>query len=584
MAKSIVSQGKYTLLSKLSTPVFAFLLLVLLGHQSDLLLGQYALVMTYYFVLQVVPLFGLTPFVMREVAKAPRMAGQYFVNIGIISVLGCVIAYLLMQPVLSWLNYSADVENSIQIVLLAIFPGILVFVGEIILISINQAKKAAIIVLIENCLRLIISVLVLAMDGSISDLFWVLLFSKLMSFILFLYCFINLKLLQSNAQFDMPFIKHVFNVMPVFFLNTILFLVVGRLDFFVLSFYQQVEVVGYYAIAYRVLEICMVAVNAIVMVIYPKLSKILQKRPALFPSACRVMAIYFVLFTALLSIFGIAFSNEYVKWFFPKQYDEPVWLSVLFSMLLVLYAVDHLLSGLLNVSNQQKADLKAMAIGSVVFTICLLLLVPKYDMYGAFLSCLVAPIVQLFFKLFFSKLIFLERKHLVKVFAYAVVITVIFFSVLLINNHVFILKLLWVALFISVLLLLLKGLGLLKVVRQIAFIASLMSQIGDEETSSKTSLAAGQMRHFSSWAEKLNQRSVVFESLFKVGLLLSIFIGNKQSHSGGLFNTIHRIVNRLLLPRLKQFDQSLVKFIDLGDSKTDFYLSVDKQHITVHGI
>ena len=71
MSLRALSHTRYVLVNRLATPLGAFVVLVLIGRHSDDLLGEYALVMTFYYVMQMLPLLGLTPYLAREVARRP---------------------------------------------------------------------------------------------------------------------------------------------------------------------------------------------------------------------------------------------------------------------------------------------------------------------------------------------------------------------------------------------------------------------------------------------------------------------------------------------------------------------------------
>jgi len=472
MSSSMVSQGKYTLLSKLSTPIFAFLLLIIIGRESDLMLGQYAIAMTYYFVLQILPLFGLTPYLMREAAKYPEKVGMYMVNIGGISMLGCLALLLIVQAILPLTNYSMEMVASIEIVTYAVFPGILTFIAEVLLVAISRAKPASLIVVAENAIRLVASLFVLHTGGGIEAIFWVLLWTKIVSLLVFAAYFIYCR--NEIAQASRPnlvFLNDVIKVIPVFFINTLLYVVVGRLDFFVLSFFETPEKIAFYAISYRLLEISMVAVSAICMVLLPKFSLLNHNHPRYFLAVSRTVILYFTLLVFFISLGGTLFAYEYVKWFFPTQFDKPVLLSVFFSGIIFICAVDYCLSIILHSSNQERTDLKAIAIGALVYALCLFLLVPSYGGLGAFAACAIVPLIQMAAKIklsSFSLMLSNNMRHTL------IVITILSVTILIaqtISEHGFFFKV--VALFGLSLSVygMLTAFGVLKLKRQLRFIS-----------------------------------------------------------------------------------------------------------------
>ena len=148
--QKFINHTRYVLINRLAAPVCAFALLVVIGRHSDSLLGSYALVMTFYFIMQMLPLLGLTTFVMREVARAPELAGAYFNNVGFMSLIGCVAVDVLAYAYFQFFEYPEEVKQATAIAGLLIFPGIMLFLAEIILMSLHHTKPIAMIALVEN--------------------------------------------------------------------------------------------------------------------------------------------------------------------------------------------------------------------------------------------------------------------------------------------------------------------------------------------------------------------------------------------------------------------------------------------------
>ncbi|MGQ0622600.1 MAG: oligosaccharide flippase family protein [Panacagrimonas sp.] len=387
-----MAQARWVLIGRLAMPVSAFLLLIVLGRHSDQLLGEYALVTTFYFVMQTLPLLGLTPFVMRGVARDPRAAGDYFVTIGLLSLVGCVAVNAVARAVLVATPYSIAVEHGVHIVGYGIFCGILVFLAEIILISLGRAREMAITTSAENLLRLVVSVIVLIRGGDVVQLIWVVFGTRVLS--LLVYLLLLRRAVPLPRRPDWGILRNARAVLPVFATSAVLVLVMSRMDVFVLSWHTTTVELGYYAIAYRLLEIFMLGVLSVTTALFPRMARQYVEDRRGYLNSCRLLVPALLALLVPVAIAAHAGSGLYVRLLFAGQYPEAVVLSGLVVLLLPLAGLDALCSSMLNASDKQTSDLRATMVGGVVQATGLMVLVPMLLGVGAFVSLVLAMTVQ----------------------------------------------------------------------------------------------------------------------------------------------------------------------------------------------
>ena len=240
----VLSEARYVLITRLSLPAFSFVLLIWIGRHSDALLGQYALVTTFYFVMQTLPLLGLAPLVLRETARTPGRAGAIFGTVGLLALFACAAINALAHYVLPLTAYSETMRQAVTIVGWAIVPGILGFLSELILISLHRARWVAYTAVSENVLRLSASVTVLQLGGGVVELMWVLLATR--GIVLFSYLAAGIRdRLHLRPRFDAGLLDKIRKVLPVFLTATILALILSRFDYFVLAHFQDEVRIGH---------------------------------------------------------------------------------------------------------------------------------------------------------------------------------------------------------------------------------------------------------------------------------------------------------------------------------------------------
>jgi len=387
-----VQAAGYLAINRLAVPLVGLALLIVIGRVSGRLLGEYALVMSFYLVMQTVPLLGLTPFVMREVARAPEQAGRWFGTIAPLALGGCALVDAIVLPLLPWLGYGPDVRAAVSLVGVSIAPGILAYLAEILLVSLNRARPVAIVPLVENASRLVASAAVLWMGGGVIGLTIVLLIGRVAAFLA--YAVLLRREPGFRPRFDRGIWRRTRAVLPTFLISGVLTVVVGRLDFIVLSVAATLEEVGHYSIAYRTFEIATVASAAALTGLFPILAQRFHAGSTDY--LAQVLSLLPALLTLALPIALLAYvlSPAYVRVLFPKQYPAPVTLAGGFCLLAVLGWTDQFLAAALNAADRQRTDTAAFAAGSVAFVVALLLLVPRLGGEGAFVAMLVGVCVQ----------------------------------------------------------------------------------------------------------------------------------------------------------------------------------------------
>ncbi|CAM8630726.1 RfbX Membrane protein involved in the export of O-antigen and teichoic acid [Comamonadaceae bacterium] len=390
----VLSEARYVLVTRLLVPASSFILLIWIGRHSDVLLGQYALATTFYFVLQTLPLLGLTPWILREVAREPHSAGSLFGTVGLVAMSACA---LINGVLYAWLPNSVDasaMQQAVYVVGLTIAPGILAFLSELVLIGLRQARWVAYTALAENGLRLVASIWLLRQGAGVVDLIWVLLATRVFA----LGSYAVAGLLQGNAlrpRFEWGVLHRMRGVLPIFLTGTILSLVLSRLDYFVLAYFQDEALIGYYAVAYRLLEIVQMALTAVLMALFPRLSRLYATEPQRFRSTARMGLLITVVVCTLMAFVGVVWADRYVAWLFSNQYPRPVLLAQGFVALVCLIGVDMYMAGLLNAADRQLDDFRAQVAGALVYTCVIFLLVPQWGGMGALVAMGVACAIQL---------------------------------------------------------------------------------------------------------------------------------------------------------------------------------------------
>jgi O-antigen/teichoic acid export membrane protein len=340
--------------------------------------------------MQTLPLLGLTPFVMREVARNPSQSADYFISIGFLCLLSSLMVIMAVEYGINLIEYDEHVKEAIKVVGYTIIPGILVFIAEIILTSLHKTSPIGAVAIFENITRALVSITLLSQGFGLVSLVWTLFATRSLS--LSVYLVIVYKS-SPGSLFRLPnlaILKKALCAAPPFLLAMVLTLGMSRLDFFVLSVFQTIESIGRYAVAYRLYEIGLLLVAAVLAAMFPTIAKQYRGTRGHLVVAVRNYLLFVGIAMIPIAMAGLFIADDYVQHLFPNQYPESVLLTQLFMLLFLLGAMDQSASAILNAMDAQRHDARAAVVGSSLYALSLFALVIPYGVYGAFAAGVIA--------------------------------------------------------------------------------------------------------------------------------------------------------------------------------------------------
>lgn len=393
-SRPVLSEARHVLASRLLLPLSSFALLILIGRHSDQLLGEYALVTTVYFVMQTLPLLGLSPFVMREAARDPSRTSTLLVGIGALAMAAAAVlagGWWLIKP---WVHYPPTALRALDVVAIGISWGIVAYLCEALLTAQQRARVVARVALAENLLRLLASLAVLAWAPSVALLFAVFFAGRLLALMVFALALLRQGLAPVRWAGLKALARQVRPQLPAFLGATLLALAASRLDYLMLSVHADLTVLGHYAVSYRYLEIASMFVLAVATALYPRLSRLHHDAPGRHRIVSLTLIDMAMVALPMLAIGALMGADLYVAWLFPRQNPSAVPLAQCFGALIALAGFDPLLTSLLQSTDGQNEDFRAQLMGTLVLAGALALLVPPYLGWGAFWAAAGALLVQ----------------------------------------------------------------------------------------------------------------------------------------------------------------------------------------------
>jgi len=386
------------LVARIITPLSSLILIIciarFLGAEE---LGKYSLILSLLLLFQVLPTFGLNYFIVREVSRNPEHLSEYLIHGAIFFTLSSILAIIILNYGVKFFSYPNDLKQGIFIVSFAIIPSVLSTLLESLLMGIEQMSYLSTVNLFEGIFRSFMGIFgVLVLGLGFYWLVWVLLLSRFIMFFSFVY--ILRDKLPPKFVFQFGIIRKLLKASRIFFGINVFAILNSRIDFIVLSVILGLTDLGYYSVAYRIIETTSLISGAIVTAFYPVLSRVyLQSGDNLRVLSHKLLSLIAILFIPI-SVGLFFYADFIIGMLFSSAYHEAVIILRIMSLFSLLAAFDQVCATINLTNNRQKQELAILAVSFCFYVAALLSLVPVYGLVGGALATVLAMLVQVIIK------------------------------------------------------------------------------------------------------------------------------------------------------------------------------------------
>ncbi len=343
-------------------------------------LGGFSLLMNVFYLLQTLPLLGLSTPLTRRIATAPeRLAVE--ISTALTVALPVAAALALLCGLTGQLNYPEFMHLPFWLLAASVLPSGWILVAEVSLIGLERMSTVARVQALEALVRTIASVGVVLFGGDLSALFGVFLAGRILTALIYFY----------RADLPRPTLSTVDPALqrtnrsdiPVFLGIGVLAAVAGRIDLIVLSRLGSLEDAGLYAAASRLYEAALMLPTVAAMVILPSLARLYQSDRQHFAEVlarslrvCLAVGLGIALVVAALAqpLIDLLYA--------PHLHDAGTLLRwLIFGA--VLMTLDQMLSSTMMAAHAQNADLHTLIVAVVTLAVLLLIGIPWWGPLGA---------------------------------------------------------------------------------------------------------------------------------------------------------------------------------------------------------
>lgn len=386
-AKRITANTSSFMVALVIQKLFSFIYFTILARTLGVEgTGQYFFAISFATMFSVLMDVGLTPVLIREVAKDQAGGIKWFNQIFTLKLFTIFATTLIIFGLDSLIFWSDAVRNLIYlttaIVLIDSFT--LLFYGYI--RGRQSLKFEAWGTILFQTIVMVMGLSLMQMTNSVFILLTVLFVASLFNLI---FSFIILKKkfkLKFKVYLDKAFIKKIIAITLPFALAAIFAKLYAYMDTFLLKMFLGDEPVGFYSIAYKITFSLQFIPLAFVAALYPAFSSYFKDNYERLQRTF-IKAFNYLSFIALPITFGIiALAPEIVDKLYTEEFSFSIFpLQILIASIPFLF-VNFSLSSFLNATNRQKINTRNLGIVMVLNITMNLIFIPWLGIWGASLA------------------------------------------------------------------------------------------------------------------------------------------------------------------------------------------------------
>jgi O-antigen/teichoic acid export membrane protein len=276
--KNTVAQTLANLINKFGNLIVVFLIARML-HAAGV--GIYSTAVAYYVVIDEATNMGASTYLIREIAKEPRLTSRYVVNFCIMGTILALLGLAGFWLILPHLGYSTDMTLSMYVIVLAIIPGTFNAVQNSVFIAHQRVEFITITTFISSLLGIAGSIYLLLNHYSI--VYLVILFVIVQYLTAFLNnYFINKQITPLKWQFEPKFALQMLWDIKTFAMLSIIGAMLANPEIIMLSFIVSEDDIGYYSAAIKVAYFWLFISQIFMNNVYPVLSRSFYKEDKQF--------------------------------------------------------------------------------------------------------------------------------------------------------------------------------------------------------------------------------------------------------------------------------------------------------------
>lgn len=349
-------------------------------------IGQYFFAISFASMFSVLVDLGLSPLLIREVAKGEDNAQKWFQQIFTLKVIFAVLTVLILFILNTVLYYSDPVRNLIYLTTAIIVLDSFTLLFYAYIRGKQSLKFESWGTIIFQLIVLAIGISLLQITDNVLLFLLVLFIASLFNMIFSGAILIHKFKVKIKFYFSKSLARKILLIALPFALAAIFAKVYAYIDTFLLKMFMGDEEVGFYSVAYKITFALQFIPLAFVASLYPAFSHYFKDDYERLKQTF-IKSFNYLAFIAIPVAFGvIALADKIVPKLYTSEFSFSILpLQVLIASIPFLF-VNFSLSSFLNATNRQKINTRNLGIVMVFNILANLLLIPRLGIWGAALS------------------------------------------------------------------------------------------------------------------------------------------------------------------------------------------------------
>lgn len=411
--RRIVKNSGASLIAQISTPATSFVLVFfiarLLGASG---LGKYSTTISLLFIFQALASLGFPYLITREVARDNANAPRYLINASLLGGLFSVFTAAAMCVCGLALTEDPDTIKATYLLSISLIPYTIALVCQSICKGFERLEFFALPLVIGNCAKMLIGLLVLLKGYGLVELIVVIVLSHFLIFFLSLYFAIRCMPpdVHYASQIDLGFCRAIMMASPTFALISIFGTIRFNIDILMINKLMGDLDVGIYSAALKLVNFSKFGIICYLMALQPVIFRLFRSSRQKFERVC-IESIRYLLMMILPIMAGITIlSDRIVGSIFGREFLASGYALSILIWILILTGFNQLFANALVASGNQKTNLHATFLSMVMNIGLNLLLIPRMGYIGAALANVAAAVFNFGYQYYFiSKSLFKLR-------------------------------------------------------------------------------------------------------------------------------------------------------------------------------
>ena len=269
MARNTIVLGVARVIDRGTTFVLTLVIAAKFGAAG---VGVYATALAFYGVIVTAGEAGATMFLIRELAKDKSRTSSYVVHLSAIALALCAVLTLGAEVVIRHLGYATAVQDSVSVILLALFPKTLNSIQEAVFVVYGRTEFEAITTFLSSCVIIGVSVWLLEHGHGVVSVVTVLVAVEYCVTLVY-YVLITGAIARLRWRFNFAVARRIAVDIKPFTGSSLLGALFSRPEIIILSLMSTPQEVGYYSAAVRISEIFLFAPVVFMNNVFPLLTR-----------------------------------------------------------------------------------------------------------------------------------------------------------------------------------------------------------------------------------------------------------------------------------------------------------------------